>query len=388
MKRLSALIAFIFLFHAAYVQAAGKSSRELLKKEKKLEDVHRRIREEKKTVQVISEKETNILGEIDAVNRALAVSAGDLRAVEASLSVIERDMSLAAASAMRLEHEKMEVSERLALRLRAMYKIRREPSFAFLLSSDSMVVLGRRYRNLALIMDLDTDLIIAYEKKAASYESERERLKGISSRGETARLEIIAAKKEVERLRREKTAILTGVRREKSRRLDVVKELEEASAELTALIGTLKAQTAQAGTEGIGRGFEAMRGKLMMPVEGRIVSGYGSVKHPKFGTQTFNNGIIIEATVGAPVRSVYDGVVIYIGWLKGYGQVMVIDNGGGFYTLFAYLSKTLKGLKEPVKKGDEVALAGESGTQLPSGLYFEIRQKGVPRDPVPWFAQR
>ena len=66
---------------------------------------------------------------------------------------------------------------------------------------------------------------------------------------------------------------------------------------------------------------------------------------------------------------------------------MIIDNGNGF-TLFAYLSKTLKGVKEPVKKGDEVALAGESGTQAASGLYFEIRQKGVPRDPVPWFAQR
>ena len=67
---------------------------------------------------------------------------------------------------------------------------------------------------------------------------------------------------------------------------------------------------------------------------------------------------------------------------------MIIDNGSNGFTLFAYLSKTLKGVKEPVKKGDEVALAGESGTQAASGLYFEIRQKGVPRDPVPWFAQR
>ncbi|MEK6791133.1 MAG: peptidoglycan DD-metalloendopeptidase family protein [Deltaproteobacteria bacterium] len=384
MKRLLSLIPVVVISSALISLAADKPARELLKKEKKLEDVHRRIRDEKKTVQAISEKETDILGAIDAVNRSLAASAAALSSVEASLSGIERDLSAAAASVQRLEHEKMEVSERLALRLRAMYKMRRTPSVVFLLSSASMDDMGRRYRNLALIMDSDIDLISDYEKKAASYDSERERLKGIAARNETARLEIIVAQKAVERNRRKKAALLAGVRREKSRRLNVVKELEGAAVELTTLIGTLKAESVQDGTDG----FASMRGKLMMPVEGRIISGYGSVKHPKFGTQTFNNGIIIEAKALAPVRSVYDGVVIYIGWLKGYGQVMIIDNGNGFYTLFAYLSKTLKGVKEPVKKGDEVALAGESGTQAASGLYFEIRQKGVPRDPVPWFAQR
>ncbi len=378
------LIAVVVILIAALSLAADKPARELLKKEKKLEDVHRRIREEKKTVQAITEKETDILGEIDAVNRSLAASAGALLLVEAALSGIERDMSVAAGSVERLEHEKMEVSERLAKRLKAMYKMRRAPSLAFLLSSASMYDAGRRYRNLALIMDSDIDLISDYEKKAASIDSELERLKGLRSKDEDARREMIVALREVERHRRKKAAILAGVRREKSRRLNAVKELEKAAVELTTLIGTLKAESVQAGTDG----FASMRGKLMMPVMGRIISGYGSVKHPKFGTQTFNNGIIIEVKAQTPVKSVYDGVVIYIGWLKGYGQVMIIDNGEGFYTLFAYLSKTLKGLKEPVKKGDEVALAGESGAYSTAGLYFEIRQRGVPRDPVPWFAQR
>ena len=313
MKRLLSLIPVVVISSALISLAADKPARELLKKEKKLEDVHRRIRDEKKTVQAISEKETDILGAIDAVNRSLAASAAALSSVEASLSGIERDLSAAAASVQRLEHEKMEVSERLALRLRAMYKMRRTPSVVFLLSSASMDDMGRRYRNLALIMDSDIDLISDYEKKAASYDSERERLKGIAARNETARLEIIVAQKAVERNRRKKAALLAGVRREKSRRLNVVKELEGAAVELTTLIGTLKAESVQDGTDG----FASMRGKLMMPVEGRIISGYGSVKHPKFGTQTFNNGIIIEAKALAPVRSVYDGVVIYIGWLQG-----------------------------------------------------------------------
>jgi septal ring factor EnvC (AmiA/AmiB activator) len=129
-----------------------------------------------------------------------------------------------------------------------------------------------------------------------------------------------------------------------------------------------------------------MRGRLRLPVEGRIISSYGKVRHPKFQTVTFNNGIVIEARQGSVVKSVYDGKVAYTGWLKGYGQIVILDNGDGFYTLFAHLQKALKERGQEVKKGEDVGLAGDTGADGVAGLYFEIREKGIPRDPVPWFA--
>ena len=125
-----------------------------------------------------------------------------------------------------------------------------------------------------------------------------------------------------------------------------------------------------------------------MPVDGKVVSLYGRVSHPTYKTVTFNNGIVIEARVGSPVRSVYDGRVVYVGWLNGYGQVMIVDHGSGFYTLFAYLSDVLKQKGEAVERGVEIALVGDSGPRASGGLYFEIRQKGVPRDPMAWLADR
>ncbi|MBI5902681.1 MAG: peptidoglycan DD-metalloendopeptidase family protein, partial [Deltaproteobacteria bacterium] len=80
--------------------------------------------------------------------------------------------------------------------------------------------------------------------------------------------------------------------------------------------------------------------------------------------------------------------VVYVGWLKGYGQVMIVDHRGGYYTLFAYLSRALKERGDMVKQGAEIALVGDTGPDSTPGLYFEIRQKGVPRDPMSWLAAR
>ena len=103
---------------------------------------------------------------------------------------------------------------------------------------------------------------------------------------------------------------------------------------------------------------------------------------------TFNNGITIEAPLGETIKSVYDGKVIYVGWLKGYGQVMIIDHKGGYYTLFAHLGRALMETGQEAAKGADVGLVGDSGPEGKAGLYFEIRQKGVPRDPMGWLSAR
>jgi septal ring factor EnvC (AmiA/AmiB activator) len=77
-----------------------------------------------------------------------------------------------------------------------------------------------------------------------------------------------------------------------------------------------------------------------------------------------------------------------VGWLKGYGQVMIIGHGGGFYTLFGHLFRVLKERGSKVIEGEVVALVGDSGIDGQAGLYFEVRESGVPRDPMTWLARR
>ncbi|MBE9531722.1 MAG: peptidoglycan DD-metalloendopeptidase family protein [Proteobacteria bacterium] len=254
-----------------------------------------------------------------------------------------------------------------------------------LFSSVSTEDLGRRHKYMTLIMDSDIKLIGEVQANYNALSVESDRLEAL--RGEKER-HYLAYKKKEEASRRDKRArmkFLKRTRRAKGRQARLVKELNTAAGELTELIGELR-EDGPASTER--QGFALEKGRLKMPVAGKVVSSYGRVKHPRYNTITFNNGIRIKAKFGVDVESVFDGRVAYVGWLKGYGQVMIVGHGGGFYTLFGHLFKVLKERGSLVKEGEVIALVGDSGTDGVAGLYFEVREGGVPRDPAPWFASK
>lgn len=388
MKGLALLLAVALAAFSAGASLAesAPSRQEVIKKEKRLEDVRKKLRDEQKAIREISGKETDILGEMEEINKGLSEKREELRVINESLSGMKRDLSRTESNLKRLSAEKERLSRRLAGRLKAMYKMRRGEAMEVLFSSDAST-LGRRHKYLTVIMELDSGLIRDYEANMASLDSEKRKKEELVSGLAASRREAAQKEAEAGRLHRAKLELLAEVKGEKARREKVVKELERAAEELSRLIEKLRADEG-APELPAGTGFAAAKGRLPMPVEGRVVSQYGKVVHPKFQTVTFNNGITIEAALGAPVRSVYGGRVIYAGWLKGYGQVLIIDHKGGFYTLFAHLGKSLKDKGEEVPAGTEVGYVGDSGPEGRPGLYFEIRQKGVPRDPMAWLASR
>lgn len=383
-RALAVCLAVVLLSTAALAAQAPKQ--EILKKEKSLEDVRRQIREEKKNIKEIAEKETGILGEIEGISKELTVKREELRTVKESISGIRKEFDSVSREISRLEAKKKALGKRLEARLRAMYKMGRGEAMEVLFSSDPST-LGRRHKYLTMIMDMDAELIEGYSETISSLGSEKAKQKKLLSGLESAKAEATLRQSEAEALHRQKLALLNEVKQEKTRRERTVKELEQAAAELTKLIEKLRASEEEAPPQA-GAGFASMKGRLPMPVSGKVVSSYGKVKHPKFQTVTFNNGITIEAPLGESVRSVYDGKVIYVGWLKGYGQVLIIDHRGGFYTLYAHLGKVAKEVGQEARRGEEVGLVGDSGPEGRAGLYFEIRQKGVPRDPMGWLSGR
>lgn len=381
-------IAFFLAFGTAYGAEKKASRQEIIKKEKRLEDVKRQLREEKKGIKEIAEKESNILGEMERINRSLTEKRDELKKIEATLSGIQKGVSSAAYNISRLEKDRKAYSSRLNSRLKAMYKMQRGAAMELLFTADTGAEMGRRHKYLTMIMDNDSNIIEGYEKSIKELAAEKKKLGGLLTEAETAKRSVESKRGEAENLYRQRAAILNDVKGEKDRKLKVVSELEQAARELSDLLKSFKAEDDSAEEPSGLSGFASMQGRLPMPVDGQVVSFYGKVKHPKFQTVTFNNGIVIEAAIGSSVKSVHDGKVVYVGWLKGYGQVMIIDHKGGFYTLFAYLSKALKEKGEEVKRGAEVALVGDTGPQGLAGLYFEIRQKGVPRDPLSWLAEK
>ena len=110
--------------------------------------------------------------------------------------------------------------------------------------------------------------------------------------------------------------------------------------------------------------------------------------HPRFGTETVRTGIDIEAAEGTPIRAVAPGAVAYRGWLKGYGNLLVLDHGDGYYTLYAHASQILVDEGDQVKGGELVGRVGETGSVEGPRLHFEVRYQSRAEDPQPWLRRR
>ncbi len=121
---------------------------------------------------------------------------------------------------------------------------------------------------------------------------------------------------------------------------------------------------------------------LSWPIQGRVTMQYGSRVHPTFKTKIFNSGIDIAASAGTPVKAAAPGEVLYQGWLRGLGQVVIIDHGGDLTTVYAHLGRTSVREGANVKTGTVIGSAGNTGTDAEYGLHFEVRKNGSAVNPM------
>ncbi len=384
-----------------FAKESQKTKQEIIKKGKKLETVEKEIRAKKQEIDIIEKKETSILTELDNLERTLAQKEDELLQIENSLKKLKIKIDITDNRILELVREREKLLNLLKRRVISMYKMREGGVVRILFSSHSINDLSKRYKYINIIIDSDVKLLGKYNENKNALETEKEKLENMQSDMVSLKNNVEAKKKEVAVEKGKRLAFLNSIRKEKDVHLSAIKELERTSKDLQAFIDELKKKqekekaaakektdTAPDSMSFPSTGFGAMKGKLLMPVNGKVVSLYGKIEHPKFHTVTFNNGIEIDAPLGTDVKSVYKGKVIYSGWLKGYGRIIILDHGDGFYTLYAHLSKVLKELDNLVENGEIIAEVGDTGSLEGARLYFEVRYKGVPKDPLTWLAHK
>jgi murein DD-endopeptidase MepM/ murein hydrolase activator NlpD len=121
---------------------------------------------------------------------------------------------------------------------------------------------------------------------------------------------------------------------------------------------------------------------MSWPSFGRITSGFGWRTHPVLRTRRFHTGIDIASPWNAPVRAARSGIVHFVGWMVGYGQLIIVDHENGLQTIYAHLSKTLVQAGTRVAQGQLIGRVGSTGWSTGPHLFFEIRRYGVPVDPI------
>jgi len=127
--------------------------------------------------------------------------------------------------------------------------------------------------------------------------------------------------------------------------------------------------------------FASLKGKLRLPTRGELINRFGT---PRSDSGLSWKGLFIHGANGQEVRAVADGRVVFAEWMRGFGNLMIIDHGQSYLTIYGNNEALLKQVGDAVRSGDAVATVGNSGGNPDSGLYFEIRHQGKAFDPLRW----
>lgn len=357
-----------------------------------LERIKREMLEKKKEIKRANRKERSILSELEKIDRGIQSGGAELADHQKRL----RD---AEAGLREVEQNNIEISRKLAglkqlygQRLRALYKMSRSGNTA-VLSTDSLSGSLKRVTYLSMIAGRDRMVMQEYgsalDRLAARQAEIAEKKESILTR----KRDIEVTRAELETRKRKKAEILAGVRKQKSLYEQTFHELEESSTSLWAMIK--RSEQEKKAREAVAPSLpphssplHADGNGLPWPVQGKILTRFGMQRHPQFGTMVFRRGIEIAARVGDEVRAVSDGQVVYADWYKGYGKLIILDHGNGFYTLYGNLSRLDLNKGDQAAKGRVIGLAGDTGSMKGSKLYFEIRRNGEAQDPLAWLAKK
>lgn len=157
---------------------------------------------------------------------------------------------------------------------------------------------------------------------------------------------------------------------------DALQNLLQSEQELTELLAALSTVLDSVNIELAG--LSSLRGQLDWPLRGSILHRYGTAR----SSQVNWRGMVISAQEEAPIQAIADGRVLFADWLRGYGLVIVLDHGEGFMSLYGYNQAIMYEVGDPVQRGQIISLAGRSGGQSEPSLYFEIRHRGDPVNPL------
>jgi len=226
-------------------------------------------------------------------------------------------------------------------------------------------------------------------RRLTDYRDDRRRLAEVEVRIEADRLTLLDLRADLDRktaetgqTRREKSAVLADLRRRRASQKRMLIDLVQVEKDIQNLLESL----ARPGPQGpLGSlGFARFRGLLEWPARGRVAIPFGNVRHPRFGTEVPHPGVEIAAPEGQAVRAVFNGRVVYADWFRGYGQMVVIDHGDGYLSIYGHVDERLVSAGQMVRQGERIAHCGSGGSFEIPGLYFEIRHDGKPVDPAAW----
>jgi septal ring factor EnvC (AmiA/AmiB activator) len=353
---------------------------------KRQKNLQLEINKGRREVKAFSRKESDIINRLNRIERSLDKSRKHAAVLAKEIESIDKKISAALQTSEKLKLRIQANEKYVAHRLVAMYKMNWLGKFHLLASAGSMHEFIQRKAALEHILAHDEKIRRELVQDQADLKEVLINLKAHKSRKKTRVAEYHAQNKILSQERSTRQQLLAEIRSQKALELAAIDALTQAANDLDGKIESIDSDMKAAGAQkNIPQlTFSAHKGLLIIPVKGRIISLFGPYKNRKFNITNFRSGIDIKADQGEPVRSVFQGKVLYSDWFKGYGNMIIIDHGQNYYTIYAHLEETFKSKGDAVETREVIATVGDTGSMEGAKLYFEVRYHGKPENPMVW----
>ena len=357
---------------------------------KEIEETRRRIKSEKKKEKSTARRLANIDKEISLTDKLYTQLKQELGKTETKIDKLS--------TAIQANERQLEIlRDRYAARVVQMYKKGTLADIEKLLSSTSWRQAVYRAKYMGIISDVDQktqnkikSLLIDIGRQRIGLESSYRNKVRLKKDQEKSKVTLRASRKKRQRE-------LDKIRNNQSELTNYLDEKQAGMQELESLLkkirqekssydraNRIRKQQAALKTQTFGK----LKGQLPWPATGRVVKRFGRTWNSERKTTTENPGIDIKGKPGSPIRSVIGGIITTITYIRGYGTTIIIDHGGGFYTVYSHVTNVETNEESEVKAGDIIAYMGEAGTIDGSKLHFEIWGHGQKLNPEKWLMKR
>lgn len=370
------------LLLSVLASAAPAAGDDLAGTRQRLAEIEHRIEQKAATAKAQRRREADLRHDLTDLEREQKQLEHRIADLEERLKKLSGRRQQEEAAAAALKTSVASLGKQVRRRLVALYKTGDGGLMRVLFSAASPARIAEDYSYFARIIGHDRKLIADYQDQLQRQQQSLQRLAELHRRQEAT---LTARRRERQTLHAAgalKTRLLAALKVEQGRTARELAELKERAERLAALVKRLESAKGPEYTEKPGL-FEAQKGHLPWPLAGPVEVTFGTGRHPELGTLHDSQGIEIGCAPGTAVRAVWSGRVIFANWFKGYGNLLILDHGDSYYSLYAQAASLARRVGEQVAAGEVVATSGYEGTRR---LYFEIRHSGTPLDPQEWLA--
>jgi len=366
-------------------------------KQQELKDLRGRIEALQQELEQASEDRAEAADGLKKSERRISDVARSLRDLEAKQRRLARELKQLEEETRVVHGEIAEQQKRLAVLLRERYVQGGNDAMKLMLNGQNPGEVARNLEYYGYIGRARAEIILEYQTSLAHLGQLKDKTRAQRDDLSQVKNERVAQKKALEDEKGARQQVLFKLSEQIGKQRKEIDSLVRGEKRLTRLIERLARlavapkpqapakpgqkvnRVADASLAGLD--FDRLKGKLALPVAGEILHRFGQGRD---GGGPAWKGLFIRARQGQEVRAVGSGQVAFADWFRGFGNLLIINHGGGFLSLYSNNESLYKQPGDAVSAGDVVAAVGATGGQDESGLYFELRRQGKPFDPLTW----